>query len=72
MSTRARTRHLPAHVVGNAHLSAARLKTAPAPAGAFCGGCGRAIDAGSPSLVWESLGLVVRYHGAACRARVAA
>lgn len=72
MSTRARARYIPVHTVGDAHLSAAKLKTAPAPAGSYCGGCGRAIDAGAPALVWESLSMVVRYHGAPCRARVAA
>ncbi len=65
-----RTRKIPARSIGNTHLSAAALKTAPAPVGSYCGGCGRAIDAGAPALVWESLGLVVRYHSAACRARV--
>jgi hypothetical protein len=38
--------------------------------GSYCGGCGLAIDAGAPALVWESLSMVVRYHGTACRARV--
>lgn len=66
-----RTRRLPARSIGNTHLSAAALRTAPAPAGSWCGGCGLAIDAGAPALVWESLGSIVRYHGAACRARVA-
>jgi len=66
-----RTRRLPARTLGNSHLSAASLRTAPAPAGSFCGGCGLAIDAGAPALVWESLSMVVRYHGAPCRARVA-
>jgi len=66
-----RTRRLPARSIGNTHLSAAALRTAPAPAGSWCGGCCLAIDAGSPAVVWESLGLVVRYHSAACRARVA-
>jgi hypothetical protein len=65
-----RTRRLPARTLGNSHLSAASLRTAPAPASSFCGGCGLAIDAGAPAVVWESLGLVVRYHSAACRARV--
>lgn len=65
-----RTRRLPARTLGNSHLSAASLRTAPAPAGSWCGGCGRAIDAGAPALVWESLSMTVRYHGAACRARV--
>jgi hypothetical protein len=65
-----RTRRIPARSIGNTHLSGAALKTAPAPAGSFCGGCGLAIDAGAPALVWESLSMVVRYHGAPCRARV--
>ena len=67
-----RTRKIPARSIGNTHLSAAALRTAPAPAGSYCGGCGLAIDAGAPALVWESLSMVVRYHGAACRARVSA
>ena len=62
-----RTRRLPVRTVGNAHLSAATLKTAPAPAGSWCGGCGLAIDAGAPAVVWSSLSMTVRYHGAACR-----
>lgn len=66
-----RTRRIPARTLGNAHLSAAALRTAPAPEGSWCGGCGLRIDAGAPALVWESLGSIVRYHGAACRARVA-
>ena len=65
-----RTRRIAARSFGNTHLSAAALRTAPAPAGSYCGGCGLAIDAGAPALVWESLSMVVRYHGAACRARV--
>jgi hypothetical protein len=66
-----RIARIPARSIGNAHLSAAALRTAPAPAGSWCGGCGLAIDAGAPALVWESLSMVVRYHSAACRARVA-
>lgn len=66
------TRRIPARSIGNTHLSGAKLSTAPAPAGSWCGGCGLRIDAGSPALVWESLSMVVRYHGTACRARVAA
>jgi hypothetical protein len=65
-----RTRRLPARTLGNSHLSAAALRTAPAPAGSWCGGCGRAIDEGAPALVWSSLSMTVRYHSTACRARV--
>lgn len=66
-----RIARIPARSIGNTHISAASLRTAPAPAGSWCGGCGLAIDAGAPALVWESLSMVVRYHGTACRARVA-
>jgi hypothetical protein len=72
VSTRARARYIPVHTVGDAHLSAAKLSTAPAPAGSWCGGCGHRIDAGSAALVWSSLGIVVCYHSDACRARRAA
>jgi len=52
------------------YTAPATLATSPAPAACICGGCYRTIAAGAESLVWSSLGMSVRYCGAACRARV--